>query len=57
MFTYLLTHFVCVFSLHTIFFLLQLLCTNIKKAAVQPSLQYKQLETKDSIQKTKIKRG
>ena len=37
-------------SLYTIVFL-QLLCTSIKKVAVKPSLQYKQLETKDSIKK------
>ena len=34
------------------FLFLQLLCTNMKKVAVQPSLQYKQVETKDSIKKT-----
>ena len=46
-------HFVClcVFSLSPYYFFLQLLCTNMKKVAVQPSLQYKQLETKDSIKK------
>ena len=46
-------HFVCMYcvcvclslSPYFLFFLLQLLCTNIKKVAVQPSLQYKQLET------------
>ena len=37
-------HFVCMFFS---FFLLQLLCTNMKKVAVQPSLQYKQAETRD----------
>ena len=37
-------------SLYTIFFL-QLLCTSMKKVAVQPSLQYKQLETMDWIKK------
>ena len=44
-------HFGCMLSLSIQFFFLQLLCTNMKKAAVQPSLQYKQLETKDSIKK------
>ena len=43
----------CACSLSTLFFyffiFLQLLCTNMKKVAVQPPLQYKQLETKDSI--------
>ena len=44
-------HFVCMFSLSPYYFFLQLLCTNMKKVAVQPSLQYKQLETEDSIKK------
>ena len=43
----------CVFSLSPyFFFFLQLLCINVKKVVVQPSLQYKQVETKDSIKKT-----
>ena len=32
-------------------FFLQLLCTNMKKVAVQSSLQYKQAETRDSVKK------
>ena len=39
-----------VLSLSFFSFLLQLLCTNMKKVAVQPSLQYKQAETKDSTE-------
>ena len=48
---------VCSLSLSPyFFFFLQLLCTNMKKVAVQPSPEYKQAETKDSIQKNKPKK-
>ena len=48
----------CVLSLsfHTILFSLQLLCANTKKVAVQPSPEYKQVETKLSIKKKKKKK-